>query len=96
MNKNRKNGLLKLHFAGCPQSRSRKTFVRNQEEVINNRIATEYDGVVIRKGIAGLIGIGNLTFGAAIGLDHLMDKNRKMWIYQSKPWAGFTVGLNLN
>lgn len=64
--------------------------------VTNNRIATEYDGVVITKGIAGLIGIGNLTFGAAIGFDHLMDKNYKKWIYQSKPWAGFTVGLNLN
>ncbi len=64
--------------------------------VTNNRIATEYDGVVITKGIAGLVGIGNLTFGVAIGLDHLMDKNHKVWIYQSKPWAGFTVGLNLN
>ena len=57
--------------------------------VTNNRIDTEYDGVVITKGIACLIGIGNLTFGAAIGLDHLMDKNHKEWIYQSKPWAWF-------
>lgn len=64
--------------------------------VTNNSIATEYDGVLITKGIAGLIGIGNLTFGAAIGFDHLLDKNHKQWIYQAKPWIGFTVGLNLN
>lgn len=64
--------------------------------VTNNRVMSEYDGVLITKGIAGLIGVGNLTFGVAIGLDHLMDKNRKVWIYQTKPWTGFTVGLNLN
>jgi hypothetical protein len=64
--------------------------------VTGNRVQSEYDGVVFTKGVAGLIGIGNLTFGAAIGLDHLMDKNRKAWIYQSKPWAGFTVGFNIN
>lgn len=64
--------------------------------VTNDRVIAEYDGVVITKGISGMIGIGNLTFGAAIGLDHLMDKNNKVWIYQAKPWTGFTVGLNLN
>ena len=37
--------------------------------VTNNNIATEYDGVVISQGIVGLVGIGNLTFGAALGLE---------------------------
>ncbi len=64
--------------------------------VTNNNVQYEYDGVVLTKGIAGMIGIGNLTFGAAIGLDHLMDKNHKVWTYQAKTWTGFTVGLNLN
>lgn len=64
--------------------------------VTNNNIATEYDGVVVSQGIVGLIGIGSLTFGVALGLDYLMDKNHKYWIYQGKPWAGFTIGLNLN
>jgi hypothetical protein len=64
--------------------------------VTSNQIQSEYDGVVITKGIVGLIGVGNLTFGAAIGFDHLMDKNHKLWIYQGRPWAGFTVGLNVN
>jgi hypothetical protein len=64
--------------------------------VTNNNVQSEYDGVVFTKGIAGMIGIGDLTFGVAIGLDHLMDKNNKVWIYQAKVWTGFTVGLNLN
>jgi hypothetical protein len=64
--------------------------------VTNDNVPSEYDGVVITKGIAGLVGIGNTTFGAALGLDHLMDKNYKVWIYQAKLWTGFTVGLNLN
>jgi hypothetical protein len=64
--------------------------------VTNNTTINEYDGVIISKGVAGMIGIGNLTFGAALGLDHLIDKNHTFWIYQAKPWLGFTVGLNLN
>ena len=50
----------------------------------------------ITKGIAGLIGVGEFTFGAALGFDNLLDKNRKAWIYQDKPWIGFTVGFNIN
>ncbi len=64
--------------------------------VTNNFIQSEYDGVVITKGIAGLIGVGEFTFGMGLGLDHLLDKNRKAWIYQRKPWCGFTVGFNIN
>ena len=64
--------------------------------VTNNQVQSEYDGVVITKGITGLIGVGNLTFGLAIGIDHLVDDNKKVWIYQGKPWFGFTLGLNLN
>ncbi|TDH21587.1 hypothetical protein EXU57_18955 [Segetibacter sp. 3557_3] len=58
--------------------------------------APEYDGLVITKGLASLIGIGNLTFGLAVGIDHLADQYRRQWLYQSKLWTGFTVGLNLN
>jgi hypothetical protein len=64
--------------------------------VTNNNIQSEYDGVVITKGIAGLIGVGEFTFGGAVGFDNLMDKNRNTWIYQGKPWLGFTVGFNIN
>jgi len=36
--------------------------------VTNNAIQFEYDGVVINNGFAGMVGIGSLTFGAAIGM----------------------------
>jgi hypothetical protein len=64
--------------------------------VTNDRIAIEYDGVVLTKGIAGIIGLNNLTAGLAVGWDHLLDRNKKFWIYQGKPWIGFVFGLNLN
>jgi hypothetical protein len=64
--------------------------------VTNDQITSEYDGIVWLKGIAGIIGINNVTFGLAVGVDHLLDQNRKVWIYQGKPWAGLVLGLNLN
>jgi hypothetical protein len=64
--------------------------------VTTNQLQLEYDGVVITKGIVGLIGVGEFTFGSAVGFDHLMDKNHKVWIYQGKFWVGFTVGFNIN
>lgn len=61
-----------------------------------NRIGDEYDAVVWSKGIAGIIGVNNVTVGITIGWDYLLDKNRPVWIYQSKPWFGLAFGLNLN
>jgi hypothetical protein len=61
-----------------------------------NRIATEYDAVVMPFGLTMLIGYNNLTFGIAGGLDHMFSNQRKYWIYKGKPWIGLTVGLNLN
>lgn len=64
--------------------------------VTNDAITSEYDGFIYGSGIAGIVGINNLTFGVAIGADHLLDKNRKYWLYQAKPWIGLVLGLNLN
>lgn len=64
--------------------------------VTNDAITSEYDGFIYGSGVAGIVGINNLTFGVAIGTDHLLDKNRKYWLYQSKPWIGLVLGLNLN
>jgi hypothetical protein len=64
--------------------------------VTRDQITSEYDGVVWLKGMAGIIGINNFTFGLAIGVDHLLDRNHKVWIYQNKPWIGLVLGLNLN
>lgn len=64
--------------------------------VTNNHIVTEYDGVVWSKGVAGIIGVNNFTIGLAVGFDDLLDNNKKIWLYQRKPWIGFAFGLNLN
>jgi hypothetical protein len=64
--------------------------------VTRNNITSEYDGFVISKGVALHVAVNTFTFGLAIGWDHLMDDNRKFWIYQGKLWTGITLGLNLN
>lgn len=64
--------------------------------VTQDQITEEYDGFVITKGVAVNVGVNAVTFGLALGWDHLMDRNRKFWIYQGKPWLGLTFGLNLN
>jgi len=62
----------------------------------NNQITDEYDGVVLSRGLAVMIGLNNLTVGAGIGWDYLTDRDRSVWIYQNKPWLGLAVGLNIN
>ncbi len=64
--------------------------------VTNDQISSEYDGVIWLKGIACIVGVNNLTFGLSLGVDHLLDRNRNVWIYQGKPWLGLALGLNLN
>jgi len=61
-----------------------------------NATNIEYDGFVVITGIAAIAAINRFTFGIGGGIDHLMDKNRKLWIYTNKPWLGLTIGLNLN
>ena len=55
----------------------------------------EYDGLTLISGIAANMAADKITFGIAVGVDHLLDKNHKYWIYQGKPNIGFTVGLDL-
>ncbi|MCU0419490.1 MAG: hypothetical protein MUC38_07510 [Cyclobacteriaceae bacterium] len=62
----------------------------------NNAITEEYDGFVLSKGMAALVGINNLTVGVALGFDHLTGRDRPVWIYENDPWVGLVVGLNLN
>jgi hypothetical protein len=64
--------------------------------VTRGSITDEYDGFVITKGLALNVAVNAFTFGIAVGWDHLMDSNRKFWIYQEKTWLGVTLGLNLN
>lgn len=62
----------------------------------NNVLQQEYDGIVWSKGIAGIIGINNISIGLTVGFDNLLDKNKSLWIYEKKPWFGLAFGLNLN
>ncbi|MDQ3535627.1 MAG: hypothetical protein M3421_08385 [Bacteroidota bacterium] len=64
--------------------------------VTSNQINEEYDGLVISKGIAGILGFNNFNVGITLGFDTLPDRNRRFWIYQNKPWLGLALGLNLN
>jgi hypothetical protein len=64
--------------------------------VTQYQINDEYESVVFSKGISAIIGFNNVSFGIGLGNDHMIDKNKKLWIYQGKPWLGLIVGLNLN
>ncbi len=56
----------------------------------------EYNGCILSRGLAFLVGVNNLTFGLGVGWDYLTDRDKDIWIYQNKPWYGFTIGLNVN
>lgn len=62
----------------------------------HDRLQKEYDGIVWSKGISGFLIANSFTVGLALGVDHLLDKNKTIWIYQNKPWLGLSVGLHLN
>jgi hypothetical protein len=62
----------------------------------NYRTTDEYDGVVLTRGLAFMIGINSLTVGMGVGWDYLTDRDKDIWIYQNKPWYGLTLGLNIN
>lgn len=64
--------------------------------VTQNKIAYEYDGFVLTAGAAGIYDVKKINIGIAIGMDHLVDKNREFWIYQNRPWFGVLFGINLN
>ena len=61
-----------------------------------NTVSSEYDGLILQKGIAGILAVNKLTIGVSVGFDNLLDKNNKSWIYENKPWVGLMLGLNLN
>jgi len=60
-----------------------------------NRTDNEYAGMIIQTGIAGFIESNMASFGLGIGFDHLLNRDRDIWIYNKKPWIGFIVGIAL-
>lgn len=69
---------------------------RIDEYVTNNGINIQYDGAVNLSGINLIVGVEKVSIGLAAGVDYLLDKNRKYWVNNGKPWVGFSFGLNLN
>lgn len=64
--------------------------------VTRSPIGVEYEGVVVDAGLATIYDARIFNIGLAVGFDHLLDSNRRQWIYQQKPWFGVLFGLNLN
>jgi hypothetical protein len=59
-------------------------------------VVNEYNGVILQYGMAGFIESNVASFGFSVGFDHLFSPDRKVWIYDKKPWFGFVVGIALN
>jgi hypothetical protein len=53
----------------------------------------EYDGIVFQKGIAGFVTIDRMSVGLTIGFDNLLDHNKKIWVYNNKPYIGLMIGI---
>lgn len=64
--------------------------------VTRNQLGFEYEGVVLNGGAAVIYDARIFNVGLALGVDHLIDKNRQLWVYQHRPWFGVLFGLNLN
>lgn len=61
-----------------------------------NQRTDEYSAMIIQTGFAGFIESNVASFGISIGIDHLLNPDRKVWIYTNKPFIGFIVGIALN
>jgi hypothetical protein len=61
-----------------------------------NRTSNEYNGMTIQTGVAAFIESNMASFGLALGWDYLLNHDKAIWIYQTKPWVGFVVGIALN
>lgn len=69
---------------------------RIDEYDTENALAIEYDGLVNLSGLALILAVDKLTAGVTFGVDHLLDRNKSLWVNNAKPWLGLSLGLNLN
>jgi hypothetical protein len=58
-----------------------------------SRTIQEYDGIVFQKGISVFGTFENLSVGLALGFDNLLSPDRRIWIYNQKPWIGLVLGI---
>lgn len=61
-----------------------------------NRTSDDYTGMVVQTGLAGFVESNFVSFGVAVGIDNLVNRDRKIWVYNNRPWVGFIVGIALN
>jgi hypothetical protein len=61
-----------------------------------NHVENEYNGMIIQYGVAGFLESKVASFGIAAGYDYLVSPDRKVWIYNQKPWFGLIIGIALN
>jgi hypothetical protein len=62
----------------------------------NQQTTDEYNGFIYSHGLSTMLGFKSLTFGIGVGWDYLLDRDKDIWVYQSRPWYGLTLSLNLN
>lgn len=62
----------------------------------SDRFDGEYNGMCMQIGLAGFIESNAASFGISYGYDYLLNRDKKIWIYQNQPWIGFIVGIALN
>jgi hypothetical protein len=86
--------LKQIGFSGGVFGGLGSTFV--SQWTTNGGTQDEYNGFILSRGLAFLVGFNNLTVGIGVGWDYLTDRDKDTWIYQNKPWYGLTVGLNVN
>lgn len=58
-----------------------------------NRTIQEYEGMVFQKGVSIFATYESLSVGLALGFDNLIGQDRKIWIYNQKPWLGLVLGI---
>lgn len=59
----------------------------------DNKSINEYSGMIIQMGVAGFLESNIASFGIAAGFDYMLNRDRKIWIYNNKPWVGFIIGI---
>jgi hypothetical protein len=62
----------------------------------NNRTNHDYSAMIIQTGMAGFLESSMASFGFSVGFDYLLNKERKIWVYNNQLWVGFIVGIALN
>ena len=68
----------------------------NNGNVTQNAVPNPYDAIINITGLAAFVVVERFTYGVSLGYDHLLDKNRKLWVYQGQLWFGLTIGLNIH